>query len=42
MALWGLLAIALLVLAVVATIWLVTDLTARSHRGGAEQQESRR
>ena len=42
MVLWGLLATALLVLAVVATVWLVKDLTSHSRRGDPAQQEPRR
>ena len=42
MALWGLLAVALLVLTVVATVWLVKDLTSQSRRDGPAQEEPRR
>ena len=38
MVVWGLLAVALLVLAVVATVWLVKDLTSRSRRNGPVQE----
>ena len=42
MLLWGLLAVALLVLAVVATIWLVKDLTSHRRRSGSAEGEPRR
>lgn len=41
MALWGLLAVALLVLAVVATIWLVRDLTSRPPRSSRSADDTR-
>ena len=42
MVVWGLLAIALLVLAVVATVWLVKDLTSHSRRSGPAEGGLRR
>jgi putative membrane protein len=41
MATWGLLGVALLVLAVVATVWLVKDLTSQSRRSSPAQEEAR-
>ena len=42
MALWALLAVALLVLAVVATVWLVKDLTSSQGRRRSPAQEQPR
>ena len=41
MVLWGLLAVALLVLAVAATVWIVKDLTSGSRRHGHVEEDRR-
>ncbi len=40
MVLWGLLALALLILVVVATIWLLVNLSSRKHDGGSPPSQT--